>query len=80
MAAVVAAQIAGGNAVVKINPGAYERTASISELVPAMYPPIQPKALASVSSSTSIRSIALSRSAIPAQRRPYMPTACTSSA
>src|ERR1700716_2566729 len=63
MAAVAAAQMGGGKAVVKMKPGAYERTASIRALFPAMYPPMQPNALASVPSSTSIRSITPSCSA-----------------
>jgi hypothetical protein len=44
-----------GRAVVKMKPGAYERTASINALLPAIYPPTQPKALARVPSITSIR-------------------------
>jgi hypothetical protein len=36
MAAVAAAQIAGGRAVVKMNPGAYERTASTNSSLAAM--------------------------------------------
>src|ERR1700681_925868 len=47
-AAVAAAQIGGGRAVVKMNPGAYDRTASIKFAVPVMYPSRQPNALASV--------------------------------
>jgi hypothetical protein len=36
MEVVVAAAIAGGKAVVKMNPGAWDRTASTTALLPAM--------------------------------------------
>lgn len=36
---------AGGREVVKINPGARERTISIMDALPATYPPLYPLAL-----------------------------------
>lgn len=48
MLSVLAAIIAGGKAVVKINPGAKERIASMMTFFPAMKPPIVPMAFAMV--------------------------------
>ena len=44
IAAIAAAQMAGGSAVVKMKPYACERTASTRFAVPAMYPPRHPNA------------------------------------
>lgn len=49
------AHTACGSAVVKMNPGAYDRTASMMLALAAIYSPRQPNAFASVPSTTSMR-------------------------
>jgi hypothetical protein len=45
------ATMLGGSEVVKMNPGAYERTTSMRSAEPAMYPPTMPYALPRVPGS-----------------------------
>jgi len=78
IAAVAAAQIAGGSAVVKMKAGRVRAHRVDQVLAAVIKPPRQPNALASVPRARR-RDASRLAFADAAPRGPYMPTACTSS-